>query len=166
MRQLLTAIEYLHSFSIVHRDVKPANVYVMNRDCQNPEIVLADFGCAADLTENFDNQIVGSPAFIAPEVYAGKKCTVLFALTHRRNGGRYLVGGHCDVRPPHRDNAVLLGEREGDGLLGGAPNGGIPLENIRRGVGRGDGLAEEDAGKGDGTKDYGKRGFAASVVRW
>jgi serine/threonine protein kinase len=76
IEQLLKAIQFLHSLSIVHRDVKPANIYVMNEDEQNPEIVLADFGYAAELDKEFRHEFVGSSAFIAPEIYAGQNCMI------------------------------------------------------------------------------------------
>jgi hypothetical protein len=72
IKQILTALDFLHTLSIVHRDVKPANIYIMNKE--RPAVVLADFGFAADLNKEFKHEFVGSSAFVAPEVYAGKNC--------------------------------------------------------------------------------------------
>ena len=72
MRQLLEAIQHLHSRNVVHRDVKLNNIYIMNDDLSSPVIVLADLGAAARLNGESAGDLVGTPVFIAPEVYEGK----------------------------------------------------------------------------------------------
>ena len=42
MQQLIKGVEYLHSHSIIHRDVKPANLLINKRG----ELKIADFGLA------------------------------------------------------------------------------------------------------------------------
>jgi len=67
MAQLLDALEFAHSHSVVHRDVKPANLIIM----KNGRLKLADFGIArldaGDRTQT--NLIMGTPGYIAPEYY-------------------------------------------------------------------------------------------------
>ncbi len=64
-----------HSRGILHRDIKPANIFVLkNPDAQGP-VRLLDFGLAkqmdaAALTK--DGTVLGSPHYIAPEVWRGK----------------------------------------------------------------------------------------------
>jgi serine/threonine-protein kinase len=70
MVQLLEALAYAHAKGVWHRDIKPANIIVMS----NGRIKLTDFGIAriesGDRTKT--NVIMGTPGYIAPEVYLGE----------------------------------------------------------------------------------------------
>uniref|UniRef100_A0A3P8RVR1 Protein kinase domain-containing protein n=1 Tax=Amphiprion percula TaxID=161767 RepID=A0A3P8RVR1_AMPPE len=46
LHQLATALSHLHSSGIIHADLKPANVMVVNRHEQPPKVKLIDFGLA------------------------------------------------------------------------------------------------------------------------
>ncbi|MEC9094835.1 MAG: serine/threonine-protein kinase [Planctomycetota bacterium] len=68
--RICSALQYLHNYGIVHRDVKPANIFIT----YDGEIKLGDFGIAFDsgeteLTES--GLIVGSYAYMAPEQIRG-----------------------------------------------------------------------------------------------
>lgn len=64
--QLLSALEYMHSMSVCHRDIKKENV-IMNRLGQ---VKLCDFGMSIDLSEENAVTRCGTAALMAPEVRA------------------------------------------------------------------------------------------------
>ena len=66
VRQACEALQYVHDQQIVHRDVKPQNMIVSDEG-----IVLVDFGVATELGEEGGTVGIGTPRFMAPEVFAG-----------------------------------------------------------------------------------------------
>ncbi|RKF72601.1 putative serine threonine-protein kinase gin4 [Golovinomyces cichoracearum] len=70
-RQILSAVEYCHSFNICHRDLKPENILLTSAG----QIKIADFGMAA-LHQTPGHQLstsCGSPHYAAPELIKGSK---------------------------------------------------------------------------------------------
>lgn len=72
--QILTALEHIHSFRIIHRDVKPENV-ILSINNNNLICKLADFGLSWKLTSETEycTSFTGTPLYMAPEVIENSK---------------------------------------------------------------------------------------------
>uniref|UniRef100_A0A3Q3FM51 non-specific serine/threonine protein kinase n=1 Tax=Labrus bergylta TaxID=56723 RepID=A0A3Q3FM51_9LABR len=81
MRQLTSAVAFLHKNNIVHRDLKPDNILISQKS-GSPVLKVADFGLSKVCAESNQNNIVninkfwlssacGSDFYMAPEVWEG-----------------------------------------------------------------------------------------------
>jgi serine/threonine protein kinase len=73
IRQVGSALEYIHSRGIVHRDVKPGNLLVRIDQQDGWHLLLADFGvaCRRPNAIQQEDQVTGTVAYMAPEVFSG-----------------------------------------------------------------------------------------------
>ena len=69
---MVSAIAYLHSEGVCHRDLKLENV--MFRDKSMTEVCLIDFGMAKIAKGNHLGTKLGTPYYVAPEVLNGQYC--------------------------------------------------------------------------------------------
>ncbi|XP_011667004.1 serine/threonine-protein kinase BRSK2 isoform X3 [Strongylocentrotus purpuratus] len=69
-RQIISAIDFCHSYSICHRDLKPENLLLDDKN----NIRVADFGMASlQLDSSLLETSCGSPHYACPEVIRGEK---------------------------------------------------------------------------------------------
>jgi serine/threonine-protein kinase len=72
---IVDTLDIAHQRGIVHRDVKPANIFVLESTARGP-VRLLDFGLVKDLASSTpltqEGLVVGSPSYIAPESWQGK----------------------------------------------------------------------------------------------
>lgn len=85
MKQILSAVSYLHANNITHRDLKPENMLVENKNKsklgeEEINIKIIDFGTCNFINKNSKLSLkVGSPYYIAPEVLKrdyNEKCDI------------------------------------------------------------------------------------------
>ncbi|MGE3543084.1 MAG: serine/threonine-protein kinase, partial [Kofleriaceae bacterium] len=77
--QICDALESAHRLSIIHRDLKPANVMVLATERDFVKVL--DFGLAKSLSPDLAlttlteaGEILGTPAFMSPELANGQPC--------------------------------------------------------------------------------------------
>ncbi|XP_057183024.1 serine/threonine-protein kinase Nek3-like [Triplophysa rosa] len=68
--QICLALQYLHERRVLHRDIKPQNVFLTEDDY----ISLGDFGCskALERDDEYACSVVGANLYVSPEVYEKK----------------------------------------------------------------------------------------------
>ncbi|KAG1667554.1 hypothetical protein FOA52_014634 [Chlamydomonas sp. UWO 241] len=68
--QICRGLQALHAKNVIHRDIKPANVFM----CENKFLKIGDLGVAKTLMHDvFTSTQIGTPAYMAPEVWARAK---------------------------------------------------------------------------------------------
>lgn len=65
--QIASGLKEIHEGGIIHRDIKPANI----RMDKEKVIKILDFGLARSDDEGKTRSIIGTPVFMAPELWAG-----------------------------------------------------------------------------------------------
>ncbi len=78
LAQACDALEAAHRCGVVHRDLKPDNLFVVRHATEPPSLRVLDFGVAkAHRPRNEDQTaagiVLGTPAYMAPEQWAGHR---------------------------------------------------------------------------------------------
>ncbi|HEY6193599.1 MAG TPA: serine/threonine-protein kinase [Candidatus Eisenbacteria bacterium] len=78
-RQLCAGLAAAHDRGVIHRDLKPSNVMIDNEG----RVRITDFGLAVRTADGATGEVVGTPAYMAPEQFDGRPATAqtdLYAL--------------------------------------------------------------------------------------
>lgn len=71
IKQVLSAVAYMHSEGVVHRDLKPENLLYHSTD-EDSKIMISDFGLSKMEDSGIMATACGTPGYVAPEVLAQK----------------------------------------------------------------------------------------------
>ena len=78
--QIAAALAAAHRAGVVHRDLKPHNVYIVRREDEGETVKVLDFGISkirgSQTVQTQDSTILGTPQYMAPEQALGNHAAV------------------------------------------------------------------------------------------
>lgn len=74
MAQLILATDLMHRRNIVHRDIKPDNILIIDK--KELKICISDLGLACRTNDNAETKVkCGTPGYVAPEILKNQPFT-------------------------------------------------------------------------------------------
>lgn len=124
--QACHSLEEAHAHGLVHRDVKPSNLFAARVGAEYDVLKLLDFGIARTVEEVEASRVGGTPAYLAPECCRGEPAgpaadvyALGASLYHLLTGAPPFVGDTPDVIASHRgEDAARPSVRLGAALPG------------------------------------------------
>lgn len=104
VKQIVSAVDYLHSNGIAHRDLKPENLLSAGEE-EEEIIKIADFGFSKNFGEEKLMTSCGSPGYVAPEVLT---CESYDKAVDMWSVGVIIYILLCGYPPFYADNAPAL----------------------------------------------------------
>jgi eukaryotic-like serine/threonine-protein kinase len=75
LRQVCAALDAAHHQKIIHLDLKPNNIFLINEGSPNEHVKVIDFGLARIMQSTLGttiSRVVGTPFYMAPEIFTNK----------------------------------------------------------------------------------------------
>lgn len=106
IKQVLSALAFVHEKGIVHRDIKPANLMINN----NGDVKITDFGIAHVDTSSLtvEGSVIGTPSFMSPEQCQGQLVDARSDLFSCASVFYYLITGE---KPFPGENSIATMQR-------------------------------------------------------
>ena len=130
--QIIDGLEAAHSHGVLHRDIKPANCFLS----PDGDVKVGDFGLSISVTQSAESiadetgQVVGTPAFAAPEQLSGESTDVRADIYSVGATLYFLLTGKC-AHDRHSVDEVIVAVLAEEPVPPADVQPGIPRELSR-----------------------------------
>jgi calcium-dependent protein kinase len=104
MKQIISAVSYLHTKKVLHGDLKLENILIETESMKNDyvDIKLTDFGCSKIFYNRVCRKLIGTTNYLAPEILKSEyneKCDIWSAgvILYTLLAGKYPYDGNSET---------------------------------------------------------------------